>query len=187
MFKWSVSRYYLKSTFPPIAQWVTQVVVASRTWGSAPWQKHDFPTRSALSLLAPGPVEGTGFDNHICVLSRFSRVWLFATPWTVACQAPLSLVFSKQEYWSGLPCPPPGDLSVPGIEPSSLSLLHWQVRESFPRQVDRKSRGPQGERGLQMEEIACKSQTFLSLLSGRRKQTSNIFFLLYTNLKRGFS
>ena len=42
-------------------------------------------------------------------------------------------------------------------------------------------------RGLQMEEIACKCQTFLSLLSGRRKQTSNIFFLLYTNLKRGFS
>ena len=42
-------------------------------------------------------------------------------------------------------------------------------------------------RGLQMEEIACKCQTFSSLLSGRRKQTSNIFFLLYTNLKRGFS
>ena len=42
-------------------------------------------------------------------------------------------------------------------------------------------------RGLQMEEMACKCQTFLSLLSGRRKQTSNIFFLLYTNLKRGFS
>ena len=42
-------------------------------------------------------------------------------------------------------------------------------------------------RGLQMEEIACKCQTFLSLLSGRRKQTSNIFFLLYTNLKGGFS
>ena len=42
-------------------------------------------------------------------------------------------------------------------------------------------------RGLQREEIACKCQTFLSLLSGRRKQTSNIFFLLYTNLKGGFS
>ena len=42
-------------------------------------------------------------------------------------------------------------------------------------------------RGLQMEEIGCKCQTFFSLLSGRRKQTSNIFFLLYTNLKGGFS
>ena len=61
------------------------------------------------------------------------------------------------------------------------------LRASFPRQVDRKSRGPQGERGLQMEEIVCKCQTFFSLLSGRRKQTSNIFFLLYTNLKSGFS
>ena len=62
-----------------------------------------------------------------------------------------------------------------------------EMRESFPGQVERKSRGPQGEKGLQMEEIACKCQTFLSLLSGRRKQISNIFFLLYTNLKRGFS
>ena len=64
---------------------------------------------------------------------------------------------------------------------------HDNLRESFPRQVDRKSRGPQGERGLQMEEIACKCQTFFFLLSGRRKQTNNIFFLLYTNLKGGFS
>ena len=58
-----------------------------------------------------------------------------------------------------------------------VQSLDWEdsVRESFPRQVDRKSRGPQGERGLQMEEIACKCQTFLSLLSSRRKQTSNIF------------
>ena len=40
-------------------------------------------------------------------------------PWTVACQAPLSMGFSKQEYWNGLPFPPPGDLSDPGIEPGS--------------------------------------------------------------------
>ena len=42
-----------------------------------------------------------------------------ATPWTVACQAPLSMGFSRQEYWNGLPCPPPGDLPDPGIEPAS--------------------------------------------------------------------
>ena len=47
------------------------------------------------------------------------------TTWTVACQAPLSMGFSRQEYWSGLPCPPPGDRSDPGIE--LASLLHWQV------------------------------------------------------------
>ena len=57
--------------------------------------------------------------SKACMVSRFSRVWLFATPWTVALQAPLSIGFSWQEYWSGLPCPSPGDLSGPGIEPSS--------------------------------------------------------------------
>ena len=45
---------------------------------------------------------------------------LFAILWTVAHQAPLSMGFSRQEYWSGLPCPPPGDLPNPGIEPASL-------------------------------------------------------------------
>ena len=55
-----------------------------------------------------------------CLLSRFNHVRLFATPWTVACQAPLSMGFSRQEHWSGLPCPPPGNLPNPGIEPSSL-------------------------------------------------------------------
>ena len=45
-----------------------------------------------------------------------------ATPWIVACQAPLSMVFSRQEYWSGLPYPSPGDPPVPGIEPRSPAL-----------------------------------------------------------------
>ena len=50
---------------------------------------------------------------------------LCVTPLTVACQAPLSMGFSRQEYWSGVPFPSPGDLSNPGIEPS---LLHcWQI------------------------------------------------------------
>ena len=54
------------------------------------------------------------------VLSCFSCVQLSVTPWTVACKAPLSMGFSRQEYWSGLPCLPPGDLPDPGIEPESL-------------------------------------------------------------------
>ena len=49
-------------------------------------------------------------------LSRFSHVWLFVTPWIGACQAPLSLGFSRQGYQSGWPCPPAGDLPDPGIE-----------------------------------------------------------------------
>ena len=56
----------------------------------------------------------------MCVLNRFSCVQLFATLWTVACQDPLSMEFSRQEYWSGLPFPPPGDLSDPGIKPESV-------------------------------------------------------------------
>ena len=51
-----------------------------------------------------------------------SRVRLFATPWTVAYQAPQSMEFSRQEYWSGLPFPTPGDLPNPGIEPGSPAL-----------------------------------------------------------------
>ena len=50
-----------------------------------------------------------------------SRVRLFAALWPVAHQAPLSMGFSRQEYWSGLPFPPPGDLPHPGIEPLSLA------------------------------------------------------------------
>ena len=55
-----------------------------------------------------------------CGPSRFSCVRLFATLWTVALHVPLSMGFSRQEYWSGLPCPPPGDLPDPGTEPVSL-------------------------------------------------------------------
>ena len=74
----------------------------------------------------PVPEQAVGAESlfgspvmHVCVLSR---VQLFATPWTAACQAPLSLGFPRQEYWSGLPCPPPGDLPNLGIEPRSPSL-----------------------------------------------------------------
>ena len=55
------------------------------------------------------------------MLSHFSRVRLFATPWTVACQASLSMEFSRQEYWSEKLFPSPGSLPDPGIEPASLT------------------------------------------------------------------
>ena len=55
-----------------------------------------------------------------CVLSCLSHVQLFETLWTIAHQAPLSMGFSRQEYWNGLPFLPPGDLPNPGIEPESL-------------------------------------------------------------------
>ena len=58
---------------------------------------------------------------HAWVLSHFSCVWLSATLWITACQAPLSMGFFRQEYWSGLPCPSPVDLSNSGIEQASLA------------------------------------------------------------------
>ena len=57
---------------------------------------------------------------HVHMRSCFSRVWLFGTLWTLACQTPLSMGFSRQEYWSGPPYPPPGALPDPGIEAASL-------------------------------------------------------------------
>ena len=65
---------------------------------------------------------------HACVVSH---IWLSATPWAVAHQAHLSMEVSRQEYWIGLPFPPPGDLPNPGINPDLLGLLHWQA-DSLP-------------------------------------------------------
>ena len=64
--------------------------------------------------------------TQLCPLlfSFLSCVQLFVTPWTVAHQAPLSMGFSRQEYWSGLPFPSPGDLPDPGIKPTSPA---WQA------------------------------------------------------------
>ena len=58
-----------------------------------------------------------------CMLSHFSCIQLFVTTWTVAHQTPLSMGFSRQEYWHWLPCPPPRDLPDPGIKPASLTFF----------------------------------------------------------------
>jgi len=78
-------------------------------------------------------------DNHYVInmcLSHFSRVRLFVTLWIIACQAPLSMGFSRCEYWSVLPCLPPGNLPDPGMESmsplspalqvDSLPISHWR-------------------------------------------------------------
>ena len=70
------------------------------------------------------------FSLCVCVLTHFSCTLLFATLWTVACQAPLSMGFSRQESWSGLPCPPPGDLPDSGIE--TVSLISPVLAGSLP-------------------------------------------------------
>ena len=63
-----------------------------------------------------------GTSTQVSEVKLLSRVRLFATPWTVAHQASLSMGFSRQEYWSGVPFPSPGDLPNPGIEPRSPAL-----------------------------------------------------------------
>ena len=69
-------------------------------------------------IMASAPITSW----QMCVLSRFSCVWFFVTPWTVVHQAPLSMRFSRQENWGGLPFPSPGDLPNPGIKPMSSVL-----------------------------------------------------------------
>ena len=65
--------------------------------------------------------------KKLCMPSHFSCIPLLMTLRTVACQAPLSMGFSRQEYWSGLPCPSPGDLSDPGTKFMSLIYLYCQA------------------------------------------------------------
>ena len=78
----------------------------------------------------------------VSMVSHYSCAWLFVTLWTLTHQAPLSMGFSRQEYWSGLPFPPPGNLPDPGIEPASLmspalagrfftANVTWEAHVSF--------------------------------------------------------
>ena len=79
------------------------------------------PLFALLHVTLPHPSEG------LCELSHFSLVRLSETPWSITHQFPLSRGFSRQEYWSGLPCPPPGDLPDPGIELESYvsCIARW--------------------------------------------------------------
>ena len=71
-----------------------------------------------------------------CTVLLLSRVWLFTTPWTVARQAPLSMGFSRQEDWSGFPCPPPGDLPNPGMELRSPTLQEDSLPTELPGKLN---------------------------------------------------
>ena len=80
---------------------------------------------TAIPFRSPQCIKYKSIACYICVLSHFSCVRLCTTPRTVARQASLFMGFSRQEYWSGLPCPPPGDLSDPGIEPTTPESPAW--------------------------------------------------------------
>ena len=101
-------------------------------WISHPSERlsHIYPYRRLFSTLPHGgSLKSSLFAllNLPCVLNRFSRVWLSVTLWTIASQAPLFMGSSRQEYWSGLPVPPPGGLPDPGIKPMPLMSPAWQA------------------------------------------------------------
>ena len=97
--------------------------------------------------------------------NSFSDVWLFATLWTVVHQAPLSMGFSRQEFWSGLPFPPPGDLPNPGIEPASPAL----AGRFFTTETPGKPKPPFTWRHFQFWKWLIKRGTMiLSRTSGMR-------------------
>ena len=75
---------------------------------------------NTICLPSMPPLAAANLSVHASMLSHFSLVWLCATPWIVGCEAPLSMGFSRPEYWSGLPCHPAGDLPNPGTELESL-------------------------------------------------------------------
>ena len=93
----------------------TSYEVPARLHPSTAMVRGTLTSASASLLLNPD-----ASALRVCMLSRFSRVQPFATPWTIACQAPLFMRFSRQEYWSGLPCPLPN----PGIEPEFLNVSY---------------------------------------------------------------
>ena len=123
------------------------------------------------------------------MFSRFSRVQLFVTPWTVAHQAPLSMGFSGQEYWSGLPFPSPEDFPDPGIELVSVALQAISLPLSHQgnlREVDKDINDVHGGvrtitedaqgRDLGIQRGACRSLVLVSvcLASQRYKQSAFI-------------
>ena len=106
----------------------------SSLWGSAEafvLGSNTFSRSFAVVLLLRKARDGwksseAGLTEKRCW--SLSHVRLFVTPWIVLCQPPLSMGFSRQEYWSWLPCPLPGDLPDPGIEPLSLASPLWAGR-----------------------------------------------------------
>ena len=89
--------------------------------------KQEERDRLRVSANSPAFSKIIGSELSACLLSHFSRIRLCTTLWTATRQVPLSMGFSRQEYWSRLPCPPPGDSPDPRIELESLllCLLHW--------------------------------------------------------------
>ena len=103
-----------------ILEWVAISLPTGSTWPRN--QIQDSYTGLSHQRMGLGQVWDFKLDTWKVKVKSLSHVWLFVTSWTVAHQAPPSMGFSRQEYWSGLPFPSPGDLPDPGIEPRSPTL-----------------------------------------------------------------
>ena len=117
------------------------------------------------------PLSHLGSPLLLIVVQSLSIVRLFATPWTAACQAPLSMRFSRQRYWSGLPFPSSGDLPNPGIEPRSPALQ----ADSLPTELQ--------EKPTVYDKCLIKMEKAVNLhnkvLRGREKLQSHNFIILF--------
>ena len=102
---WETLDYVIWALFPSIGP--------RPCWNPRLLRWHSFPNGHTAAAIVPS-------SNPARMCAKPLQSCLFATPWTVTDQAPLSMGFSRQEYWSGLPCPPLGCLPNPGIEPKSL-------------------------------------------------------------------
>ena len=114
-------------------------------------ESEDRASRKPLDQTSPHGLQGPGSSRQrqlppILDVSSLSRFRLFVTPWTVAYEAPPSMGFSRQEYWSGLPFPSPGDLPDPGIEHGSPEL-QADALPSKPSGKPAPSGNPQNSRG----------------------------------------
>ena len=101
--------YCLANTKHILTEWIKNMSYSTRNFAQcsvAAWMGGEFGEECVCVFVC------------VCVLSR---VWLFVTPWSLASQVPVSMEVSRQEYWSRLPSPSPGDLPNPGIEPPSLA------------------------------------------------------------------
>ena len=106
--------------------------------GYCPWghKESDTTERLHFSFHMVGTALAMRIGGGLVAKSCLSNLMTLATSWTVACQAPLSMGFSRQEYWSGLPFSSPGDLPDPGIKPRSPALqagrffTNWATREA---------------------------------------------------------
>ena len=131
---------------------MSEVLVSTFFFLAAPLSMWDLSSLNKSQTCAPCiEVLTTG----ACMPSCFSRVRFFPTLWTAGCQAPLSIGFSRQEYWSELLRPPPGDLPNPGIEPVSLTspaladrFFSTRATREVPRSphfTDKETEAPNGE------------------------------------------